>query len=259
MNLETLKFKVNDKVAIVKLDRPPVNPLNSQLFRELVEVVRDIEANDDIRAVIITGEGEKAFAAGADISEMKDSDARSIEKMNQLSRRAFAEFEGLSKPTIAAINGLALGGGLELALCADFRICSEKAKVALPEITLAIIPGGGGTQRLQRLIGQSKAKELLYFGDMISSQEAYEIGLVNQVVEPEKLMETSLEWAFKLANNPPVAMAMMKKAVNAGAEVDMKTSLDIENLCFRNTFVTEDRKEGMNAFVEKRKPNFVGM
>jgi enoyl-CoA hydratase len=258
MNFETLELNVNNKVATLYLNRLPLNPLNTKLFQELSQAVDYIEQNDEIHAVIITGKGERAFAAGADITEMTSLDDAGMFRMGQLSRTAFNKLERLSKPVIAAINGLALGGGCELALCCDFRICSENAKIALPEINLAIIPGGGGTQRLQRLIGQSRAKELLYFGDMISAQEAYAYGLVNKVVPLDKLMEVANEWAGKLAEKPVVAMRSMKLAVYSGANTDLDTALLIEAAYFGNTFATEDRKEGMRAFVEKRKPNYQG-
>jgi enoyl-CoA hydratase len=258
MAYQTIEYTVSGKVATIALNRPPVNPLNKQLFLELYDALLDIEANPEIGAIIVTGKGEKAFAAGADITEMANLDAAGIEDMNRYSRRAFDKLENIGKPVIAAINGLALGGGLELALCCDFRIASENAKVALPEINLAIIPGGGGTQRLQRLIGQAKAKELLYFGDMIKADEALAAGIVNKVVPLEQLMETANEWASKLAEKPAVAMRMMKTAVQSGAQTDLNTALNIEATCFAVTFATEDRKEGMTAFVEKRKPNYQG-
>jgi enoyl-CoA hydratase len=258
MELETLELTIHGKVAVITLNRPPMNPLNKQLFRELDQVLQELEDNDQIGAIVLTGKGEKAFAAGADITEMKDLDMDGITKMNRLSRKAFHKLEHIGKPVIAAINGLALGGGCELALCCDFRICSDNARIALPEINLAIIPGGGGTQRLQRLIGQAKAKEMLYFGDMIHAQEAFAVGLVNKVVPPEGLLEAALEWGAKLADKPAVAMRMMKSAVQAGADTDLENALTIESISFGSTFNTEDRVEGMASFSEKRKPNYVG-
>lgn len=258
MDFETLELNVSNKVATVTLNRPSLNPLNKKLFEELYNLLEYIEHNDEIRAVIITGKGERAFAAGADIHEMAQLDAVGVSQMGLVSRRCFDRIERLGKPVIAAINGLALGGGCELALCCDFRICADNAKFALPEINLAIIPGGGGTQRLQRLIGQSRAKELLYFGDMIGAQDAYAFGLVNRIVPLEELMKVSNEWASKLADKPAVAMRMMKTAVYAGANTTIDNALFIEAACFGNTFTTKDREEGMNSFVEKRKPNYVG-
>lgn len=258
MKFETLELTVNDKVALLSLNRPPMNPLSKKLFYELYQVMEDLDNDDNIRAIIITGKGERAFAAGADISEMKDLDASGVAKMNQISRKAFDKVENMGKPVIAAINGLALGGGCELAMCCDFRICSENAKIALPEINLGIIPGGGGTQRLQRLIGQARAKQILYFGDMINSQDALHYGLVNKVVPWDDLLGTANSWAAKLAEKPAIALKNMKTAVQSGADTDLSNALTIETVCFGNTFTTEDRKEGMASFLEKRKPNFVG-
>src|SRR5690606_13639393 len=178
--------------------------------------------------------------------------------MNKVSREAFSKIENLTKPVIAAINGLALGGGLELALACDLRIASEKAKFAFPEIGLGIIPGGGGTQRLQRIVGQGIAKELLYFGDMFTAERALELQIVNKVVPSEEVLPAAKEWAEKLAQKPQVALRMLKLAVNSGANVDLESGLSIETACFGNAFATEDRKEGLSAFVEKRKPNYVG-
>lgn len=258
MELKTLELTVENQIAVLKLNRPPVNPLNSELFAELNQVMDHLEDREDVRVLIITGSGEKAFAAGADISEMKDLDLAGITRMNRISREAFARVDNFTKPVIAAVNGLALGGGLELALCADFRIFSENARVALPEINLGIIPGGGGTQRLQRLVGQAKAKELLYFGDMIGAQEALACGLANKVVPLDKLMETAMEMAAKLAEKAPVALRMIKASLHTGAGTDLHSALTIEQLSFGNIFETQDKKEGMAAFAEKRKPVFKG-
>ncbi|RUS45726.1 enoyl-CoA hydratase/isomerase family protein [Cohnella sp. AR92] len=258
MQLETLELTYHGKVAVIHLNRPPMNPLNTRLFQEMYQMLEELEQNDDVGAIVLTGKGERAFVAGADIGEMKDLDYNGMTKMNQLSRKAFHKAESIGKPVIAAINGLALGGGCELALCCDFRICSDNAKIAMPEINLAIIPGGGGTQRLQRLIGQAKAKELLYFGDMISAQDALACGLVNKVVPLDNLLDAALEWGNKLAEKPMVAMRMMKTAVQAGADMDLENGLTLEAACFGNTFATADRLEGMTAFFEKRKPQYAG-
>jgi enoyl-CoA hydratase len=179
-------------------------------------------------------------------------------EMGRMSRKAFDSIERLPKPVIAAVNGLALGGGCELALACDLRICSENAKFALPEINLGIIPGGGGTQRLPRLIGEARAKELLYFGETIGAEQAYDYGLVHKVVPFEELVPGAKKWALKLAEKPAVAMSMLKICVNAGANRDLDSALDLEFACFGNAFASEDRKEGMAAFAEKRKPHFMG-
>lgn len=254
MNFETLELVVENKMAVLYLNRPPVNALNRKLFEEMYQALDHIEQNAEIKALIVAGKGEKAFAAGADITEMSGLDAEEMAQMNAISRRAFDKLDRLTKPTIAAVNGLALGGGCELALCCDFRICAENARFGLPEITLAIIPGGGGTQRLPRLIGQTKAKEMLYFGDMVGAQDAFAYGLVNKVAPQDQLMDACKEWAAKLAAKPAVAMKTMKTAVNTGLDLDLQSALALEAVCFGNVFATEDRKEGMTAFVEKRKP-----
>ncbi|SDH17045.1 enoyl-CoA hydratase [Alteribacillus persepolensis] len=258
MSYETIICEVENNVAVVTIDRPPVNPLNGQVFQELADVMDELDRNDNVRAIVITGSGEKAFVAGADINEMASLDVVGINKSNQQSRSAYSKIENVNKPVIAAINGLALGGGLELALVCDLRICSEKAKFAFPEVGLGIIPGGGGTQRLQRIVGQGVAKELLYFGDMFDAQRAEELQLVNKVVESEKVVEEAKKWAEKLTEQPPVALQMVKTAVNTGASLDLESGLTLENHCFCNAFVSEDAKEGLTAFSEKRKPVFQG-
>jgi enoyl-CoA hydratase len=258
MQIEMLECVIEEQVAVVYLNRPPFNPLNRQLFSELSLLMDRLELDHDVKVVIITGKGDRAFAAGADIHDMMHLNGMEILEMCQISRSAFSKIERLSKPVIAAVNGLALGGGCELAMACDFRICSENTKFGLPEINLGIIPGGGGTQRLQRIIGQSKAKELLFFGEMIDAERAFEIGLANRVVAIDELMRSAKEWAKKLAEKPVVAMRMVKRSVNAGANVDLDTALDLETSCFGNAFASEDRKEGMLSFIEKRKPSFVG-
>jgi enoyl-CoA hydratase len=257
--METLEYTISENyVATVYLNRPPYNPLNTQLYQELSTLFDELEINPAVRSIIITGKGDRAFAAGADLTEMMNLNGAEMLEMSRVSRLAYDKIEAINKPVIAGVNGLALGGGCELALACDFRICSTNTKFGLPEINLGIIPGGGGTQRLQRLIGQAKAKELLYFGETIDAQKAAEIGLVNKAVELEELLAETISWAEKLAQKPKVAMQMMKTSVNRGAGVDLQSALDLESACFGNAFASEDRKEGMQSFVEKRKPQFVG-
>lgn len=258
MSYEYLICEIHDKVAVVTINRPPVNPLNTRVFNELSNLFGELEADNQVRAIVLTGSGEKAFVAGADINEMADLDLVGINKMNKISRELFSKIENLDKPVIAALNGLALGGGLELALACDLRISSEKAKFAFPEVGLGIIPGGGGTQRLQKIVGQGVAKELLYFGEMFDANRALELNLVNKVVPAEEVLPIAKEWARKLAQKPPVALQMVKLAVNTGGNTDLESGLIIESTCFGNAFSTEDRKEGLTAFVEKRKPVYVG-
>lgn len=258
LNYEFLLCEIENKIALVTINRPPVNPLNSYLFQELTQLMSELEASEDVDVIILTGSGEKAFVAGADINEMKELDTVGMLKMNQISRTTFTKIENLSKPVIAAINGLALGGGLELALACDLRITTEKAKFAFPEVGLGIIPGGGGTQRLQKIVGQGIAKELLYFGEMFTADRALQLQIVNKVVPSDELLLTAKQWAEKLVQKPSVALQMIKLAVNAGSNVDLESGLTIEASCFGNAFATEDRKEGLQAFVEKRKPNYIG-
>ncbi|KAB2330447.1 enoyl-CoA hydratase/isomerase family protein [Cytobacillus depressus] len=257
--METLEFTLDEnRIGTIFLNRPPFNPLNTQLFQELSTLLDKLEADPLVQAIIITGKGDRAFAAGADITEMMNLNGAEMLEMSRVSRIAFDKVEAMSKPVIAAVNGLALGGGCELALACDFRICSSNTKFGLPEINLGIIPGGGGTQRLPRIVGLAKAKELLFFGEMITADKAAEIGLVNKVVELDELLNETKLWAEKLAEKPRVAMKMLKTAVNRGVGVDLNTALDLETACFGNAFASEDRKEGMKSFVEKRMPQFVG-
>ncbi len=258
MNYEFLISEIEDNTAIITINRPPVNPLNSQVFKELSDVFRELDENDQVKAIILTGSGEKAFVAGADINEMAGLDLVGINKMNKVPRNVYTQIENSTKPVIAAINGLALGGGFELTLACDLRICSEKAKFAFPEVGLGIIPGGGGTQRLQKIVGQGIAKELLYFGEMFDAFRAQELHIVNKVVPVNEVLSAAKEWASKLTQKPPIALQMMKIAVNAGSNTDIETGLTIESSCFGNAFSTEDRKEGLTAFVEKRKPVYSG-
>lgn len=258
MSFEYLICEIENNVAVVTINRPPVNPLNTKVFKELSEIFTELEVNDQVRVIVLTGSGEKAFVAGADITEMVNLDLVGINQMNKVSREVFSKIENLNKPVIAAINGLALGGGFELALACDLRISSEKAKFAFPEVGLGIIPGGGGTQRLQKIVGQGIAKELLYFGDMFDAYRALDLQIVNKIVPVEEVLQTAKEWAEKLAKKPPVALQMVKLAVNTGGNTDLESGLIIESTCFATAFSTEDRKEGLQAFVEKRKPAFSG-
>ncbi|KKB35205.1 enoyl-CoA hydratase/isomerase family protein [Bacillus thermotolerans] len=259
MKVQLLECVIEEKVAVVSLNRPPYNPLNWQLFEELGYVMDRLEQNSDVRAVVLTGKGDRAFAAGADVRDMVDLTSIEILEKNEQCRAVLEKMERLSKPIIAAVNGVALGGGSELILACDLRVCSETAKFGFPEINLGIIPGAGGTQRFQRLVGQTAAKELLYFGEMITAERAYEIGLVNKVVPQDELLDLAKAWGRTLAEKPVMAVRMMKKAVNTGAQVDLNSALDVEMACFGNAFATQDRMEGMQSFIEKRKPNFSGV
>lgn len=259
MAYENILFEVQDQVALVTINRPKVlNALNPATLDELAAVLSEISQDDQVRALVITGAGDKAFVAGADISEFP--------KMNGLQARIFAEkgqkvffaLEDLPIPTIACVNGFALGGGCELAMSCDFIYASQKAKFGQPEINLGIIPGFGGTQRLARLVGRAKAKELCMVGAPITADQARELGLVAQVFTPEDLLSKTLEVAKGLAAKSAVALREIKAVIDRGVEVDLKTGCLLEVEAFATAFVSEDAREGALAFLEKRKPSFKG-
>jgi len=253
---ETINLIVEEGIATVTLNRPPVNPLNSKMFAELGQVAAELEADPAVRVVIITGSGDKAFVAGADINEMKDLTPVAMYKFCQVSGSAFRALENICKPTIAAINGLAFGGGCELTLTCDFRIAADTAKFALPEINLGIMPGGGGTQRLPRLLGAAKAKEMLMLGDIIDANAACQCGLVNKVVPLSELMNEAKAMEKKLAGKSSLALSIIKNSVNQGLNMNLGEALDFETKNFILVFTGDDRREGFSAFVEKRKPKF---
>lgn len=256
MAYEVIQLHKENGVATITLNRPPLNPLNSQVFRELSQVADELQADASVKAVILTGAGDKAFAAGADVSEMVQLTPIEVYGFCKSSLIAFQKIENLSKPVIAAIKGLALGGGIELAMCCDIRLTADNAKFGMPEVNLGIIPGGGGTQRLPRLVGTVKAKEILFLGEGFDAAEAEKIGLVNKVVPADSLLEEAQKLAKKLAAKPAVAMRMLKAAVNTGINLDITPALNVEIQNFTIAFASDDRKEGIGAFLEKRKPNF---
>lgn len=259
MAYETLIVEKEAPIGIIKLNRPPVNPLSVQLYHELYDAVCEFERDDEIGAIIITGNGEKAFAAGLDIKDvMGKSAVETLDFLWTAPRKAFDKLTGIGKPTIAAVFGLALGGGCEVALCCDLRIASEDTIIGLPEIGLGIMPGSGATQRLPRLIGVAKAKEMIYTGDNINAAEAYRVGLVNKVVPKDKLMEEAKALAKKLASKPKAAFALIKRCIDDGLNMDLASGLTLEMDSFSIAFTSEDGREGINAFVEKRKPNYKG-
>jgi enoyl-CoA hydratase len=254
---KTILFQKADGIATVTLNRPDsLNALNSDVYNELYDVFEAIESDEEVRVVILTGSGEKAFAAGSDVVEMQNMNTLEIQKFVATIRKASDRIYTLTKPTIAAIHGYALGGGCELSMCCDLRICSEKARFGQPEINLGLIPGACGTQRLPRLIGVAKAKEMIFLGDMIKADEALNLGLVNKVVPPENLMDEAVEWAKKLAGKSGPILAMAKMAINTGIDTDITSGLNIEARCLALCFATEDQKAGMKAFVEKEKVEF---
>jgi enoyl-CoA hydratase len=256
MAYETIILEKKERVATITLNRPPMNPLNRQMYEELGQVAEELNADPEVKVVIITGAGDKAFAAGLDVKEVEGKSVIEMKDFWACSRDASSRLAGIEKPVIAAINGLALGGGLELALCCDLRIASEGTRFGQPEVTLGIIPGGGGTQRLPRLIGAARAKELLFTGAMIDAQAALGMGLVSKVVPADKLMEEITALATTIAAMPAVALKMIKHAVDHGINMDLNSALIYEGESFMLSYTSEDGREGLRAFVEKRKPSY---
>ncbi|OLN30937.1 enoyl-CoA hydratase/isomerase family protein [Desulfosporosinus metallidurans] len=258
MAYETIVVEIEEGIAILTLNRPAVlNALNDQVFNELADAASTLTADPSVRVVIITG-GEKVFAAGADIGQMASATAVDVTTSDKPSHRAFQLIENMPKPVIAAIAGYALGGGCELTLVADVRIAADNAQFGLPEIKLGILPGAGGTQRLPRLIGSGRAKELIFSGDFIKAEEALRIGLVNKVVPADQLFDEAKKMAKRFAARGAVALRMAKSSVNEGLRMDLEAGLQYEHKCFSLLFATEDQKEGMKAFLEKRPAKFQG-
>jgi enoyl-CoA hydratase len=246
-----------DGIGIVTINRPEVlNALNTEVYNELHQMFTEIEHDPEIRVIIITGAGERAFAAGVDILEMKEKNSVDIGRFITIARWAGDSIYNLSKPVIAAINGYAFGGGHELALDCDLRIASEKAQFGQQEINVGVVPGGGAIPRLTHLVGMARAKEIVFTGDVIDAQSAFQMGLVNKVVPPDKLMEEAKALARKLLSKSSVTLSYAKKAFNTGAELDLPAALDLDECYFARCFSTEDQKEGMKAFTERRKPEF---
>lgn len=248
-----------DHIAIITLNRPEAaNAMSKQLLTELNACVRKINQDNTIRCVILTANGEKAFCAGADLKERKGmNDEETIEAVRFIGE-AVTNVEQLHMPIVAAINGVAFGGGLELALACDLRIAVDSAKMGLTETSLAIIPGAGGTQRLARLIGLGQAKRLIFTAKPVTAQEALDIGLVEQVSPADELLDRALELAKTIAQNGPIALRQAKTAIYQGSQTDLATGLQIEHLCYKETIPTHDRGEGLTAFKEKRKPVYTG-
>jgi enoyl-CoA hydratase len=258
MAYETIIVEIAEGIATLTLNRPAVlNALNDQVFNELAEAASNLATDHSVRVVIITG-GEKVFAAGADIAQMASVTAVDVATSDKPSLRALRLIENMPKPVIAAIAGFALGGGCELTLVADIRIAADNAQFGLPEIKLGILPGGGGTQRLPRLIGAGRAKELIFSGDFINAEEALRIGLVNKVVPADQLFIEARKMAKRLIGRGAVALRLAKSAVNEGLKMDLEAGLQYEHKCFSLLFATEDQKEGMKAFIEKRPAKFQG-
>ncbi len=257
MNFENIHVKLKENIAIVTINRPSkLNALNKKTIQELHQVFNELNANTTIKVILLTGSGEKAFVAGADISEFANFTIKEGAKLAQNGQELLFNFiQNLNTPVIAAINGFALGGGLELAMAAHFRVASTNAKMGLPEVSLGVIPGYGGTQRLPQLVGKGKAMELIMTASMISAEDAKNWGLVNYVVSQEELLPFCEKLASKIARNSSVAVAAAIKAVNANY-TNCVNGFDVEIEEFGNSFGTNDFKEGTTAFLEKRKPNF---
>ncbi|MCM3476897.1 MULTISPECIES: enoyl-CoA hydratase [Bacillaceae] len=246
-------------VGVITLTRPEAaNAMSIQLLTELSDTLKALHYNRDIRVVLIIGEGEKAFCAGADLKERKGMDEHQVKQTVAFIGSTIQQVEDLPQPVIAVLNGVAFGGGLELALACDLRIAGKNAKIGLTETSLGIIPGAGGTQRLPRLIGMGRAKELIYTARRISAAEAYRLGIVEYVYEPEYLMEKAYELALEIAKNAPLSLIQAKTAINHGMDADLKTGLKIEALAYNELLRTADRLEGLQAFQEKRKPQYIG-
>ena len=254
---ETILTGVEDGIGTITLNRPDVrNSLSSQVLKDLRAALDDFREDDGVGVVVFTGAGEKAFAAGADIGELRQ---RTFLDALASALQVFCdEVEGYEKPTIAAVNGYALGGGCELAMACDIRIASENARFGLPEVTLGILPGAGGTQRLSRLIGKGRAVEMILTGRMMGAEEGLSAGLVSKVVPQEGLMDAVKDTAGQVLSKGPLAVRLAKLAVQAGYETDQRTGLLIERLAQAVLFTSEDKREGTSAFVEKRRPDFKG-
>ena len=237
-------------VATIRLERPPMNALNAQVQREIADAARSVSEDASVGAVVVYG-GPKVFAAGADIAEMSAMTYADMAAASRSLRSSFSTVARIPQPTIAAITGYALGGGLELAMCCDFRVMGDNAKVGQPEIALGIIPGAGGTQRLPRLVGPARAKDLVFSGRFVDASEALSIGLVDKVCAPDDVYEQSIGWARALAKGPRIALQAAKSAIDSGLQVDLETGLEIERAHFAALFATDDQRIGMQSFLDK--------
>ncbi|MFJ9007128.1 enoyl-CoA hydratase/isomerase family protein [Streptomyces canus] len=246
----TVNLEVAEGVGTIRLDRPPMNALDVATQDRLKELAEEATRREDVRAVILYG-GEKVFAAGADIKEMQNMDHTAMVLRARALQDAFTAVARIPKPVVAAVTGYALGGGCELALCADFRIVAENAKLGQPEILLGLIPGAGGTQRLARLVGPSKAKDLIFTGRMVKADEALTLGLVDRVVPADEVYAEAHAWAARLAQGPAIALRAAKESIDTGLETDIETGLAVERNWFAGLFATEDRERGMKSFVEE--------
>jgi enoyl-CoA hydratase/carnithine racemase len=246
---EFVRVERDQGIATIRLDRPKMNALNAQVQDEIAAAALEVDADAGVRAVVLYG-GEKVFAAGADIKEMAEASFAQVAMDSRRLQAAFTAVARIGKPVVAAVTGYALGGGLELALCADFRVAGEGARLGQPEILLGIIPGAGGTQRLPRLIGPARAKDVVFTGRFVGAAEALQIGLVDKVVPDDQVYQLARDLVAQYANGPAVALRAAKQAIDAGLEVDLDTGLEIERLNFAALFATEDQRTGMRSFIE---------
>ena len=259
MEFKYVIYEKSEAIATITLNRPEVlNAFSKEVEDEVLQALEDIKNDENIRVVILTGGGEKAFSAGADIKAMKGMNALKARELSLRGEKVCTALENLEKPVIAAINGYALGGGLEVAMACDIRIASENARMGQTEINIGLIPGWGGTQRLTRLIGRTKAKELVFTGKMIDAKTAEQLGLVNMIVPADKFKETVRQFASELASKAPVALKVAKALINKGAEISLDAAITLEREGFVVVASTEDLQEGVSAFTEKRKPIFKG-
>jgi enoyl-CoA hydratase/3-hydroxyacyl-CoA dehydrogenase len=256
---ETIKVEREQSVLWIILNRPHrLNSFNDVLLEELADILDVAEKDASVKCVVITGEGDRAFSAGADVTMFPKATPVKAEEFSRIGQKVFGKIEEMSKPVIASINGFALGGGLELALACDFRVAAEHAELGSPEIILGLIPGWGGTQRLVRIVGLAKAKEMVMLGNKVKADEALKIGLVNRVVHYDKLKDETRELAKKLSEGPPIALKYAKHALNFGTQVPLEVGLRLESGLMGLSFSTEDLKEGVEAFMSRRKAEFKG-
>ena len=259
MSFNNLLVEIEEDIAIVSMNRPKaLNALDNDTLTELGQAMGQLAENDAVKVIILTGAGDKAFVAGADIAYMLSLTPLQAQAFSRLGQVVFNQIENLPKPVIAAINGFALGGGCELSMSCDIRVASEKAKFGQPEVSLGIMAGFGGTQRLARLVNAGVAKEMLYTGDIYDAQTALRFGLVSRVTPPEELMDTCKKMAKKIASQSPIGVRFTKEAVNQGIDMDQDKAMNIEADLFGVIFSTVDRTEGITAFLEKRKAAFKG-
>jgi len=259
MELKYIIYEKSEGIATITLNRPEaLNAFSKEVVEEILLALEDVKIDENVRVVVLTGAGEKAFSAGADIKAMAGMTPLKARELSLMGEKLCLALENLEKPVIAAINGFALGGGLEVAMACDLRIASETARMGQTEINIGLIPGWGGTQRLTRLIGKTKSKELVFTGKMIDAKTAESLGIVNMVVPADKFRETARQFAIDLASKAPVALKVAKALINKGADISLDSALALEREGFGVVASTEDLKEGVSAFTEKRKPVFKG-